>query len=537
MSITKVPAWQVKTTSSRGDVQKDLDYLAASAPDVVSPEMFGTPVDGDWTKSLTEAIATGKTVVSGNPGTTYNVKSPLVFPSSDAGGQVIDLRGSTILASHVGPVFCPPEPYSIPTVNNVNFKNMKIVGISGVDSRYNDVIKNSAIQLGDNSTISNVRVENIGTDAFSFNGENSRGEGLSCDNIRDNPIAMRGVSNYVRDITVGHCAGDMLLMKGSFNRVEYAIGDKCGVPGNNPEPGFIAGGIVIFGAPVDGDDLGSNNSVGFVSVKTWAALGVGFSGDDCHVGTLKLGDCYFTDDNPMVQNSKPWVSIIRGKRNTVLDLSSNSSPYGVLMLSAERCEIGTANIRGVGKINLQINTNAINCKIGTISFNTYKSLGILPNGTGVVIDNMVLDSFSAPKDSVMVRANSATTHIKSITINGTGIGSGPGCAVELSNSAILDSLVSSGFSGLSLWVRPTGKVPRLVNITNTADSSGPLAIVSAVNSCCTGWITRRMGGGTASVYQEVGTVVSSTWIGCEGSTPVAQGGASLTAPAEMNKFY
>lgn len=520
-------------------VDGQLDVLVGANFNV-TPEQFGAVGNGsaDDTAAITAAIATGRNVVSGKANARYRVTNTIVFPNSNANGQVIDFLGSTLFADHVNAVFSRPSVVTLPTIDNVHFRNMNVEGIAGVDSVYNSVSNNVCFPLGDNSTIINVSVKNIGTDAFSFNGYNGRGYMLTCDNIRDNPIAMRGAHNYVSSITVGHCAGDMLLMKGSFNRVESASGKKCGVPGSNPEPGFIAGGIAIFGAPVDGDDLGRNNSVGFVEVEQWGALGVGFSGDNCSVDTIKLGDCYFTDDSPMVQNSKPWAAIVRGNNNSLGLIRSKSSPYGVLLLSAVGCSIDTAYIYGARKVQFQANSNAIDCRVGTIAFDTYQSLGIIPNGTRFVVENMILNNFSAAVNTVMVRLNSTSTHIENITINGTGVGSGSGCAVELSNSAIVSNITSTGFSGLALWVKPTAKVPRLANLSNNSDATGPMAIISATNSCCNGWLIRNFSSfGAPTVFQEPGTTVTSTWIGCEGTIPLAQGGATLNAATNTNRFY
>lgn len=516
------------------------DTTLAIALGHVMPEMFGAKADGttDDTDAINAAFATRRHVISGMPGGRYRTTRTLRFPSNDMQGQKIDFLGSTIFADHVQAVFSGPDVQLLPRIDNIHFQNMNVEGIAGVDSIYNDVVNNGAFALGDNSSVRNVSVKNIGTDAFSFNGFNGKGEELYCDNIRDNPIAMRGTHNYVSSIKVGHCAGDMLLMKGSYNRVESASGKKCGIPGSNPEPGFIAGGIAIFGAPVDGDDLGRNNSVGFVEVEQWGALGVGFNGDNCSVDTIKLGDCYFTDDSPMVQNTNPWVAIIRGNNNSLGLIRSKSSPYGLLLLSAVGCSVGTAYIYGARKVQFQANSNAIDCRVGTIAFDTYQSLGIIPNGTRFVVENMLLNNFSAAVNTVMARINSATTHIENITINGTGAGSGPGCAVELSNNAIVSNITSTGFSGLALWVKPTAKVPRLANLSNNSDSTGPMAIISATNSCCNGWLIRNFSSfGAPTVFQESGTNVTSTWIGCEGTIPLAQGGATLNAATNMNRFY
>lgn len=520
-------------------VKGQLDVLVGANFNV-TPEQYGAVGNGttDDTAAITAAIATGRNVVSGKANARYRVTNTIVFPNSNANGQVIDFLGSTLFADHVNAVFSRPTVVTLPTIDNVHFRNMNVEGIASVDSVYNSVSNNVCFPLGDNSTVLNVSVKNIGTDAFSFNGYNGRGDMLTCDNIRDNPIAMRGTHNYVSSVKVGHCAGDMLLMKGSYNRVESASGKKCGVPGSNPEPGFIAGGIAIFGAPVDGDDLGRNNSVGFVEVEQWGALGIGFSGDRCRVDVMKLGDCYFADDSPLVQNNQPWVVIARGNNNSIGEIRSKSSPYGVLMLSATDCSIDTAYIYGTSKVQFQVNNTAIDCRVGTIAFNTYRSLGIIPNGTRFVVENMIFNNFSAAATSIMARINSNTTHIENITINGIGTGSGTGCAVELSNVAIVSNITSTGFSGLSLWVRPTGKVPRMVNVTNNSDSTVPCVTVSATNSCCCGWIIRNFNGpGQPTVFQESGTTVISTWIGCENSIPVAQGGATLNALAANNRFY
>jgi hypothetical protein len=516
------------------------DTTLAIALGHVMPEMFGAKADGttDDADAINAAFATGRHVISGTPGGRYRTTRTLRFPSNDMKGQKIDFLGSTIFADHVQAVFSGPDVQLLPRIDNIHFQNMNVEGIAGVDSIYNDVVNNGAFALGDNSSVRNVSVKNIGTDAFSFNGFNGKGEELYCDNIRDNPIAMRGTHNYVSSIKVGHCAGDMLLMKGSYNRVESASGKKCGVPGSNPEPGFIAGGIAIFGAPVDGDDLGRNNSVGFVEVDQWGALGIGFSGNYCRVDTMKLGVCYYTDDSPQVQNSKPWVAIIRGTGSSIGEIRSQGSPYGVLMLSANECTIANASILGATKVQIQLNNTAVNCSIGKISVDKYSQWGIIPNGTNCSIENLIMNNCIVPQGITAAHLTSPTVNIENITINGGGAGSGSGTAVELLNAAIVGNITSSSFSGTALIVRPTGKVPRMANLSNNTDSTVPIAIISSTNSCCCGWIIRNFNGpGQPTVFQEAGTTVVSTWVGCENSIPVAQGGATLNAATNMNRFY
>lgn len=508
----------------------------------VTPEQFGAKGDGitDDLIAITSALATRKNVKFSK--TTYLVSNTIYFPAIDMDGQIIDGNNCTINANHVNAVWSAAgggaEAVGI-AVSGVHFMNMKIVGISSVDSYYNNVKSNYAFTLKDYSSITNVKVYNIGTDAFSFSGYASKGSKLFCDNIRDNAIAMRGTYNYVTDITVGHCAGDMLLMKGSHNRVEYATGKKCGVPGANPEPGFIAGGIAIFGAPVDGDDLGSYNSVGYVEVDKWAALGVGFSGVKCRVDSMKLGSCYYTDDNAQVQNSKPWVAIIRGSDSSIGSIISEGSPYGILMLSSTNCSIQKASISKATKIQLQINNTAINCVIDSITFDTYSQWGISAVGVGCVIGDMILNNCDIPLGQTAVHLSSPTTIFKNIFINGVGAGGGTGVVIEMDNNAELWNLKGNSFSGTALWVRPTGKVPRMVDLLNQSDASKPMFIISATNSCCNGWLIRNTSatGGAGTVYQEPSTTVVSTWIGCEGTLPLAQGGATLNASTDVNRFY
>lgn len=517
------------------------DTTLAIALGHVMPEMFGAKADGttDDTDAINTAFATGRHVISGTPGGRYRTTRTLRFPSNDMKGQKIDFLGSTIFADHVQAVFSGPDVQLLPRIDNIHFQNMNVEGIAGVDSIYNDVVNNGAFALGDNSSVRNVSVKNIGTDAFSFNGFNGKGEELYCDNIRDNPIAMRGTHNYVSSIKVGHCVGDMLLMKGSYNRVESASGKKCGVPGSNPEPGFIAGGVAIFGAPVDGDDLGRNNSVGFVEVDQWGALGIGFSGNYCRVDTMKLGVCYYTDDSPQVQNSKPWVAIIRGTGSSIGEIRSQGSPYGILMLSANECTVANASILGATKTQLQLNSTAVNCSIGKIAIDTYAHYGVIPAGTGCTVRELILNNCSVGQGTTAVRLTSPDTVIENIVINGTGNGGGTGVVIELENSAVLWNVKSRGISGTALWVKPTGKVPRMADLANNSDASKPIAIISALNSCVCGWIIRNFGAsfGQATVFQEPGTTVVSTWIGCENSIPIAQGNATLNAATNMNRFY
>ncbi len=350
-----------------------------------------------------------------------------------------------------------------------------------------------------------------------------------------------GTFNQIGRVNIGHCAGDSLLLKGYYNSIEWGYVKKAGVPGANPEPGFICGGCVIFGAPVDGDPLGGHNRVGYYKAEQWSSLGVGFSGDNCSVGEIELGESIFEDDSPLVQGNRPYVAIYNGNGNHIGRIKSQKSAYGVLFIRGERHTLGVAEANNCIKEQLSINVNSRGTKVGDFIVNNSLHAGIyLAPGPGCSIDNIVFNNADIPQGSTACQVRNSNVSIGEILINGSGSGSGSGVYVEQQARAPIGKITSDNINGMAMWVRPAGRVPLQAHLANLATATRPLIQVSANQSACSGWYinNRSSSGGQPTVYAEpsAGGAVS-TWVGCEGTIPLAQGGATLNAATTSNRFY
>ncbi|WP_240022992.1 hypothetical protein [Serratia marcescens] len=507
----------------------------------VTPEMFGIPDNGDWTPQLTAAVATNREVHL-TAGKEYLCNGTIYMPSDNMHGLKFVFNGATIFANHMQPVFRAPAPLESPAISYYHIVGPgKIRSIGSVDTIYEQGKNFVGFPAGDHSSIYNIDMTDLSCDGVQFWGYAGHGGDLFFDNVRDNPIVTYGTFNQIGRVNIGHCAGDSLLLKGYYNSIEWGYVKKAGVPGANPEPGFICGGCVIFGAPVDGDPLGGHNRVGYYKAEQWSSLGVGFSGDNCSVGEIELGESIFEGDSPLVQGNKPYVAIYNGNGNHIGRIKSQKSAYGILFIRGERHTLGVAEANNCIKEQLSININSKGTKVGDFIVNNSLHAGIyLAPGSGCSIDNIVFNNADIPQGSTACQVRNSNVSIGEILINGAGSGSGSGVYVEQQGRASIGLITSDNINGMAMWVRPGGRVPLRAHLANLATATRPLIQVSANQSACSGWYinNRSSSGGQPTVYAEpsAGGAVS-TWVGCEGTIPLAQGGATLNAATTSNRFY
>ncbi|WP_240024308.1 phage tail fiber protein [Serratia marcescens] len=507
----------------------------------VTPEMFGVPDDGDWTPQITAAVATMREVHL-MAGKEYRCDGTIYMPSNNMQRLKFVFNGATIFANHMQPVFRSPAPLESPAISYYHIVGPgKIRSIGSVDTVYEQGKNFVGFPAGDHSSIYNIEMTDISCDGAQFWGYAGHGGDLFFDNVRDNPVVTYGTFNQIGRVNIGHCAGDSLLLKGYYNSIEWGYVKKAGVPGANPEPGFICGGCVIFGAPVDGDPLGGHNRVGYYKAEQWSSLGVGFSGDNCSVGEMELGESIFEDDSPLVQGSKPYVAIYNGNGNHIGRIKSQKSAYGILFIRGERHTLGAAEINNCKKEQLSINVNTKGAKVGDFIVNNSLHAGMyIAPGPGCSIDNVVFNNADIPQGSTACQIRNSNISIGEILINGAGSASGSGVYVEQQAKAPIGKIASDNINGMAMWVRPGGRVPLRAHLANLATATRPLIQVSANQSACSGWYinNRSSSGGQPTVYAEpsAGGAVS-TWVGCEGTIPLAQGGATLNAATTSNRFY
>ncbi|BEO02365.1 hypothetical protein SMQC13_00920 [Serratia marcescens] len=507
----------------------------------VTPEMFGEPDNGDWTAQITAAVATLRDVHL-TPGREYRCDSTIYTTSDNMQRQRFVFNGATIFANHMQPVFRSPAPLKSPAISHYHLAGPgKIRSIGSVDTLYEQGKNFVGFPAGDHSSIYNIEMTDLSCDGVQFWGYAGHCDGLFFDNVRDNPIATYGTFNQIGRVKIGHCAGDSLLMKGQYNSAEWVHAKKAGLPGENPEPGFICGGCVIFGAPVDGDPLGGNNRVGYYKADQWASLGVGFSGDNCSVGEIELGASIFEDDSPLVQGNRPYVAIYNGNGNHIGRVKSMKSTYGVLFIRGERHTLGHAELNNCIKEQLSINVNANGAVIGDFIVNNSLHAGMyIASGPGCSINTIVFNNADIPQGSTACQIRNSNISIGEILINGSGSGSGSGVYVEQQARSPIALITSDNINGMAIWVRPGGRVPLRAHLANLSTATRPVIQVSANHSACSGWYinNRSSSGGQPTVFAEpsAGGAVS-TWIGCEGTIPLAQGGATLNAATSSNRFY
>ncbi|POX19348.1 hypothetical protein C3468_15325 [Serratia marcescens] len=506
----------------------------------VTPEMFGVPDDGDWTPQITAAVATMREVHL-MAGKEYRCDGTIYMPSNNMQRLKFVFNGATIFANHMQPVFRSPAPLESPTISYYHIVGPgKIRSIGSVDTVYEQGKNFVGFPAGDHSSIYNIEMTDISCDGTQFWGYAGHGGDLFFDNVRDNPVATYGLYNQIGRVNIGHSGGDTLLMKGNYNSVEWCHAKKAGLPGSNPEPGYICGGCVIFGAPVDGDPLGSNNRVGYYKADQWSSLGVGFSGDNCSVGEIELGESIFEDDSPLVQGNKPYVAIYNGNGNHIGRITSKKSAYGILFIRGERHTLDYAELNNCHKEQLSLNINSVGSTVGDFVVNNSLHVGMyIEPGAGCSINRIIFNNANIPLGNTACQIRNANASIGEIRINGSGSSSGSGVFVEQRAKSAIRFITCNNINGMAVWVRPGGRAPSSAHLSNLSTATRPVMQISSNQSACSNYyILNNSSTGQPTVYAEPSSGGAiSTWVGCEGAIPLAQGGATLNAATTSNRFY
>lgn len=506
----------------------------------VTPEMFGVPDDGDWTPQITAAVATMREVHL-MAGKEYRCDGTIYMPSNNMQRLKFVFNGATIFANHMQPVFRSPAPLESPAISYYHIVGPgKIRSIGSVDTVYEQGKNFVGFPAGDHSSIYNIEMTDISCDGAQFWGYAGHGGDLFFDNVRDNPVATYGLYNQIGRVNIGHSGGDTLLMKGNYNSVEWCHAKKAGLPGSNPEPGYICGGCVIFGAPVDGDPLGSNNRVGYYKADQWSSLGVGFSGDNCSVGEIELGESIFEDDSPLVQGNKPYVAIYNGNGNHIGRITSKKSAYGVLFIRGERHTLDYAELNNCHKEQLSLNINTVGSTVGDFVVNNSLHVGMyIEPGAGCSINRIIFNNADIPLGNTACQIRNANASIGEIRINGSGSSSGSGVFVEQRAKSAIRFITCNNINGMAVWVRPGGRAPSSAHLSNLSTATRPVMQISSNQSACSNYyILNNSSTGQPTVYAEPSSGGAvSTWVGCEGAIPLAQGGATLNAATTSNRFY
>ncbi|WAZ04942.1 phage tail fiber protein [Serratia marcescens] len=506
----------------------------------VTPEMFGVPDDGDWTPQITAAVATMREVHL-MAGKEYRCDGTIYMPSNNMQRLKFVFNGATIFANHMQPVFRAPAPLESPAISYYHIVGPgKIRSIGSVDTVYEQGKNFVGFPAGDHSSIYNIEMTDISCDGAQFWGYAGHGGDLFFDNVRDNPVATYGLYNQIGRVNIGHSGGDTLLMKGNYNSVEWCHAKKAGLPGSNPEPGYICGGCVIFGAPVDGDPLGSNNRVGYYKADQWSSLGVGFSGDNCSVGEIELGESIFEDDSPLVQGNKPYVAIYNGNGNHIGRITSKKSAYGVLFIRGERHTLDYAELNNCHKEQLSLNINTVGSTVGDFVVNNSLHVGMyIEPGAGCSINRIIFNNADIPLGNTACQIRNSNASIGEIRINGSGSSSGSGVFVEQRAKSAIRFITCNNINGMAVWVRPGGRAPSSAHLSNLSTASRPVMQISSNQSACSNYyILNNSSTGQPTVYAEPSSGGAvSTWVGCEGAIPLAQGGATLNAATTSNRFY
>lgn len=506
----------------------------------VTPEMFGVPDDGDWTPQITAAVATMREVHL-MAGKEYRCDGTIYMPSNNMQRLKFVFNGATIFANHMQPVFRAPAPLESPAISYYHIVGPgKIRSIGSVDTVYEQGKNFVGFPAGDHSSIYNIEMTDISCDGAQFWGYAGHGGDLFFDNVRDNPVATYGLYNQIGRVNIGHSGGDTLLMKGNYNSVEWCHAKKAGLPGSNPEPGYICGGCVIFGAPVDGDPLGSNNRVGYYKADQWSSLGVGFSGDNCSVGEIELGESIFEDDSPLVQGNKPYVAIYNGNGNHIGRITSKKSAYGVLFIRGERHTLDYAELNNCHKEQLSLNINTVGSTVGDFVVNNSLHVGMyIEPGAGCSINRIIFNNADIPLGNTACQIRNANASIGEIRINGSGSSSGSGVFVEQRAKSAIRFITCNNINGMAVWVRPGGRAPSSAHLSNLSTATRPVMQISSNQSACSNYyILNNSSTGQPTVYAEPSSGGAvSTWVGCEGAIPLAQGGATLNAATTSNRFY
>ncbi len=221
--------------------------------------------------------------------------------------------------------------------------------------------------------------------------------------------------------------------------------------------------------------------------------------------------------------------------------SHQKSAYGVLFIRGERHTLDYAELNNCHKEQLSLNINTVGSTVGDFVVNNSLHIGMyIEPGAGCSINRIIFNNANIPLGNTACQIRNANASIGEIRINGSGSSSGSGVFVEQRAKSAVRFITCNNINGMSMWVRPGGRAPSAAHLTNLPTATRPIMQISANQSACTGYYidNRSASGGQATIYAEPDSGGAiSTWVGCEGAIPLAQGGATLNAATTSNRFY
>ena len=503
----------------------------------ITPEDVGKATD-DWSSVISQAMS----VAAGSgkrfalyPGKTYHTTKAILVPDNfiDQHGT-FDMNGATIQMDYINePCFkTSTAAFGIP---NVTYVNGTIRGIGSVDSRWNTTQYNNGLHLGDNAGLNNMRILSIGNDAVSVPGSYVTIGNYYCDNIRDNAFAAYGKYITVQSIVVGHCAGDAVLFKSYDTYIGSFQADKAGVPGADPEPGFWAGGGIIFGSQDDvGDNLGTNNCVGYVRIRQYGALGIGMNGTDCHVGFASVGSSYYTGANEAsVHGGKVFALLMHGQRNSIGNLEAGDSPYGVGFTNGDGHRIGSIRLGNTKYQQFYATTNITNLVVDSMTFSN-GPIASTAEANFLQARNSNIRHIRINDADVAVGATGNIINSESLSIGEFEIqckdGGRGGSYTDFRAVRNVDRFLCSNCPGLALWVKNTCQsYPVHARLSNTSTATRPLFQMER-SAVLSGWYVQDLSGGKGgqpTFYKAGASAVVGKCAGYYGAAPLGQGGATV----------
>lgn len=503
----------------------------------ITPEDVGSATS-DWSDTITQAMSlaagTGRRFAM-YPGKTYHIAKPITVPDVFIQQYgVIDFNGATVQMDYITASCFKPESGAL-AIPNVSYVNGTISGIGSVDSRWNTTQYNNGLNMGDRSAMHNMRILSIGNDAVSIPGSYVNIGAYYCDNIRDNAIAAYGRFIVVNSITVGHCAGDAVLYKSYDMTIHSFQADKAGVPGADPEPGFWAGGGVIFGSQDDvGDNLGTNNYMGYARIRQYGALGIGMNGTDCHVGFASVGSSFYTGKyEANVHGGKVYALLMHGQRNSIGSFESGDSPWGVGFTNGDGHRVGSIRVGNTTYQQFYATNNITNLVVDSMTF-ANGPVAATADGNFLQARNSNIRLLRVNDADVAVGAtgtiiNSATLSIGEFEIYCKAGGRG-GSYTEFRNVRSVGTFACTECPGLGLWIRGTSAAyPTKANLSNVATSTRPIFQIER-SAVLTGWTVNDLSsgnGGQPTFFKAGSSDVVGKVVGYYGAAPLGQGGATV----------
>ncbi|CAI2032093.1 MULTISPECIES: hypothetical protein [Serratia] len=493
---------------------------------VVSPEQYGAVGDGvtDDSDALEAALCSGYTTY-GIAGKTYAVSRPIAVATLPQGAKVFDLNGASVKACHIGILFYPATGTQAEPIPRFLLRNGALTGPVTIDSPYNDVDQSMALRITDHSVISDVSFSGF-CDALSIY-DNSSVRNLYFDQIRDNPIVFRGTSSSANEININHCAGDCILIKGSYNSIDNVTIQYGGIPGNNPEPSYLSGGVIVFGA--DNDDA-KFNTVSSISCNIFGGGGIIFNGSNNTIISARLGSCFYTEPSPQIINDIAYVLYIGGGNNRMGALFVERVLDGISdNVKGSDNHIGNVKIRAASRLNYLCSLQSANLRFGKFEFPAGVEGSIYlnaPNLHGESLTVLKAQGEYVAGTAVIRLLDTAT--IDEIDIMADGVTQA--LLIEQSASCVIGMIRASNFLGCAYYVGgglENPQIARKVIINNSASAiDSPVKIDATGKLLISDW--KIIDNSDKDARPQVrGEGLTVLWLNGYGSKPVAVNGAVI----------